>query len=60
MSHTMQHVNDSHRMRYVYGKCIECLIIQEHAYCIDDQEFFYPCSCGAAANTMQRVRVETI
>jgi hypothetical protein len=59
-SHTMQHVNDSHRLRYYYGKCVDCLVIVERAYCLDDAEFMHLCSCGAAADTIKLVNVREI
>ena len=58
--HTPQYINDVHRTRYVYGKCVECLVIIERAYCIDDAEFMQSCSCGAAASTIKHVIVEEI
>ena len=59
-SHTPQFTNDIHRTRYYYGKCVECLVIYERAYCIDDYEFMHNCNCGGSADTIKLVRVELI
>lgn len=58
--HTPQFINDVHRTRFYYGKCVECLVIIERAYCLDDVEFMHSCNCGAAAETIKLVRVEEI
>ena len=47
-------------MRGVYwmqGKCVECLVTVERAYSEDELRFAEACSCGAAADTIKRVRV---
>jgi hypothetical protein len=59
-THTPQFANDIHRTRWVHGKCVSCLMIQEHAYCIDDFEFMYNCSCGAKPESIKRVEVREI
>jgi hypothetical protein len=58
--HTPQFINDIHRTRYYYGKCVDCLVIIERAYCLDDAEFMHTCSCGAAADTIKLVSVREI
>ena len=47
-------------IRYYYGKCVNCLNINERAYSLDDLEFIEPCSCGAAADTIKQVTVREI
>jgi hypothetical protein len=42
---------------WVYGKCVECLVIIERAYSEIDLEFTEACNCGAPADTITRVRV---
>jgi hypothetical protein len=47
-------------MRGVYwmqGKCVSCLVTVERAYSEEELEFTEACSCGAAADTIKRVRV---
>jgi hypothetical protein len=58
--HTPQFINDTHRTRYYYGKCVDCLVIYERAYCIDDAEFMHNCNCGGSAAAIILVRVEAI
>jgi hypothetical protein len=58
--HTPQFVNDTHRTRYFHGKCVDCLMIYERAYCLDDAEFMHLCSCGAAADTIKLVSVREL
>lgn len=42
---------------WMHGKCVSCLVIEERAYSESDLEFLEACNCGAAADTIKRVRV---
>jgi hypothetical protein len=42
---------------WTHGKCVSCLVIEERAYSEQALDFIEPCSCGAAADTIKRVRV---
>lgn len=48
------------RVRYYYGKCVNCLVIVERAYSDDEFTFTENCSCGAAGDTIKRVEVREI
>lgn len=45
------------KIYWMHGKCVSCLVIVERAYSESELEFTEPCSCGAAADTIKRVRV---
>ena len=42
---------------WTHGKCVSCLVIVERAYSEQELEFTDACSCGAAADTIKRVKV---
>jgi hypothetical protein len=42
---------------WMHGKCVSCLVIVERSYSEQELEFTDACSCGAAADTIKRVRV---
>ena len=42
---------------WMHGKCVSCLVIVERAYSEQELEFTDACSCGAAADTIKRVKV---
>ena len=60
MKHTPKFINDTHRTRWVFGKCKGCLMICERAFCIDDYEFMYDCQCGEKFDKIVRVEVREI
>jgi hypothetical protein len=45
------------KIYWIHGKCVSCLVIEERAYSESELEFSQACSCGAAADTIKRVRV---
>ena len=45
------------KIYWMHGKCVSCLIIEERAYSEQELEFTDACSCGAAADTIKRVKV---
>jgi hypothetical protein len=45
---------------WMNGKCVSCLVIVERAYSEEELGFTDACSCGAAADTIKRVRVVEI
>ena len=42
---------------WMHGKCVSCLVIVERAYSEQELEFTDACSCGAATDTIKRVKV---
>ena len=51
------HILESHRYRYYWAKCVECMTIRETTFCLECDAFQDNCQCGTNSNKLIRCQI---